>query len=308
MDNLYSNAILNLINAYSQRISNYSLVINKLNSFNEGVFHPENENKNDIIEKLIGIVSNNIEVLNILQELFTKENSIFTINANIVREIKDGLKSIIERKESTKERLELTTERLKSTIERKELTTKRLESSKERIDTSNEQYKTSEERIESTNEGKELTIRGLESTIDFLREIEEILSESLYLPLIKSEESTEVHEESPRSAMTPEEVQQKIIQLRGILRKPFLEYFKDKYKLDKIPVRLAIIMEEFYKKPAVTQRHIRSIARSTWVTVGRAFSELRKQGWIKLESSKKNQKYILTPSGKAFVEKVVNGL
>jgi len=67
-------------------------------------------------------------------------------------------------------------------------------------------------------------------------------------------------------------------------------------------------MEDIYKNSTTTQMHIKSVLRSTYTTTERAFSELRKRGWIKLESSRRKEKYILTEKGKAFIEKIVNGL
>ena len=54
--------------------------------------------------------------------------------------------------------------------------------------------------------------------------------------------------------------------------------------------------------------HIKSVLRSSYTTTERAFSELRKRSWIKLESSRRKEKYILTEEGKAFVEKIVRSL
>jgi predicted transcriptional regulator len=103
-------------------------------------------------------------------------------------------------------------------------------------------------------------------------------------------------------------VKDKIRNSRGILNKPFLEYFKSKFKFDKIPIRLAFIMEDVYVNSKTSQMHIKSAARSTRTTVERAFAVLRKQGWIKLETSRRKEKYILTEKGKAFIEKIVSSL
>ena len=145
-------------------------------------------------------------------------------------------------------------------------------------------------------------------TIDFLKEIAEVLGNSLYMPETKSGEFEEKSGEPPPPTLTPEEVREKIIQSPGILREPFIEYFKGKFKFDIIPIRLAFIMEDIYKNSTTTQMHIKSVLRSTYTTTERAFSELRKRGWIKLESSRRKEKYILTEKGKTFIEKIVSSL
>ncbi|MBL7127417.1 MAG: hypothetical protein ISS16_00355 [Ignavibacteria bacterium] len=273
MENLYSNAILNLINAYSQRISKYTSALDKVNSLDETLFKGIVINKNHMVTKLSNIVNINIEILNILREMFTKENNMFTLNRGLVNKINEGLNSTIEG-------LKPTTEGLKPTIGG----------------------------LNSINEGIELTDRVNTLTIDFLKEIAEVLGNSLYMPETKSGAFEEKSGEPPPPTLTPEEVKEKIIQSPGILRKPFIEYFKGKYKFEIIPIRLAFIMEDIYKNSKTSQMHIISAVRSTRTTVERAFSVLRKQGWIKLESSRQKEKFILTEKGKAFIEKIVNGL
>ena len=315
MDNLYSNAILKLINAYSQRISKYASALDKVNSLNETILAGSDIKKNELITKLNNIVNTNIEILNILRELFTKENDMFTLNTILVKEINDGLNLTIEELKSSVEGLKPTIEGLKTTIEGFKPTIEGFESTAEGLkptigglESTIEGLKPTIEGLDITKEGMklnkegiELTNKGNSLTIDFLKEIAEVLGNSICIPESKSEEP-------PPPALTPEQVREKIIQSRGILRKPFLEYFKRKYKLDKIPKRLAFIMEDIYIKSTTTQRHIKSAARSSRITVERAFSVLRKHGWIKLKSSRKFEKYILTEKGKAFIEKVVNSL
>ena len=308
MDNLYSNAILKLINAYSQRISKYASALDKVNSLNETILAGSDIKKNELITKLNNIVNTNIEILNILRELFTKENDMFTLNTILVKEINDGLNLTIEELKSSVEGLKPTIEGFESTAEGLKPTIGGLESTIEGLKPTIEGLKSTIEGLDITKEGMklnkegiELTNKGNSLTIDFLKEIAEVLGNSICIPESKSEEP-------PPPALTPEQVREKIIQSRGILRKPFLEYFKRKYKLDKIPKRLAFIMEDIYIKSTTTQRHIKSAARSSRITVERAFSVLRKHGWIKLKSSRKFEKYILTEKGKAFIEKVVNSL
>ena len=287
MDNLYSNAILKLINAYSQRISKYASALDKVNSIDVTLLQGIDINKTHLVTKLSDIVNINIEILNILRETYTKENNMFTLNRGLVNKINEGMKLSVEGLKPTIEGLKPSVEGLKSSVEGLKPTTEGLNVTNEGLKLTNEGLNVSNERNKPTN--------------DFLKEIVDILSNSLYILEPKSEEP-------PPPKQTPEEIREKIIQSPGILREPFIEYFKVKYKFDIIPIRLAFIMEDIYKNSTTTQMHIKSVLRSTYTTTERAFSELRKRGWIKLESSRRKEKYILTEKGKAFIEKIVNGL
>ena len=280
MDNLYSNAILKLINAYSQRISKYASALDKVNSIDVTLLQGIDINKTHLVTKLSDIVNINIEILNILRETYTKENNMFTLNRGLVNKINEGMKLSVEGLKPTIEGLKPSVEGLKPTTEGLNVTNEGLKLTNEGLNVSNERNK---------------------PTNDFLTEIVDILSNSLYILEPKSEEP-------PPPKQTPEEIRGKIIQSPGILREPFIEYFKGKFKFDIIPIRLAFIMEDIYKNSTTTQMHIKSVLRSTYTTTERAFSELRKRGWIKLESSRRKEKYILTEKGKAFIEKIVNGL
>ena len=287
MDNLYSNAILKLINAYSQRISKYASALDKVNSIDVTLLQGIDINKTHLVTKLSDIVNINIEILNILRETYTKENNMFTLNRGLVNKINEGMKLSVEGLKPTIEGLKPTIEGLKPSVEGLKPTTEGLNVTNEGLKLTNEGLNVSNERNKPTN--------------DFLTEIVDILSNSLYILEPKSEEP-------PPPKQTPEEIRGKIIQSPGILREPFIEYFKGKFKFDIIPIRLAFIMEDIYKNSTTTQMHIKSVLRSTYTTTERAFSELRKRGWIKLESSRRKEKYILTEKGKAFIEKIVNGL
>ena len=287
MENLYSNAILNLINAYSQRISKYASALDKVNSIDVTLLQEIDINKTHLVTKLSDIVNINIEILNILRETYTKENNMFTLNRGLVNKINEGMKLSVEGLKPTIEGLKPSVEGLKPTTEG--------------LNVTNEGLKLTNEGLKSSNEGLNVSNERNKPTNDFLTEIVDILSNSLYILEPKSEEP-------PPPKQTPEEIRGKIIQSPGILREPFIEYFKGKFKFDIIPIRLAFIMEDIYKNSTTTQMHIKSVLRSTYTTTERAFSELRKRGWIKLESSRRKEKYILTEKGKAFIEKIVNGL
>lgn len=301
MDNLYSNAITNLINAYSQRISKCASILDRVNSLEETLLQGLDINKEYLVTNLSNIVNTNIEILNILREMFTKETNTVTLNQGLVNKINEGLKLSVEGLKSTNEGLKPSVEGLNPTVEGLKVTTEGLKPTIEGLKPTNEGMKLA-------NKGIELTDKVNTLTIDFLKEIAEVLSNSLYMPETKSGEFGENPEEPPPPKLTPEEVKEKIIQSRGILREPFKEYFKAKFKFDIIPLRLAFIMEDIYKNSKTSQMHIVSAARSTLTTVERAFAELRKQGWIKLESSRRKEKFILTENGKAFIEKIVSGL
>jgi predicted transcriptional regulator len=308
MDNSYLSAILNLINAYSLRISDYAIVLNKVSSLDEDLPQDEVSKKNNLVDNLNKVINLNIEILNILRELFTKENDAFTLNNDLIKEINERLALTNDSLKLTTEGLKLTTEGTSLTNEGKQITKEEIKSTNEGKHLAKEQLSETDEGFTITNEGKHLTKEENKTTNDVLKEIAEIIINSNYIPIPKSEEPEATQNESLPPALTSEQIRKKIIQSKGILRKPFIEHFRGKYKFDKVPVRLAFIMEDIYKNSTTTQDHIRSVLNPTRITIERAFSELRKHGWIKLKSSKQNQQYILTPNGKAFIENIVSRL